>query len=119
MRVAVFQSVSSELPLSGIYAASGLDYDEIERDQRLVYTAHERFSLETLLVNQSERASFIEAWGEFYTREHVGVHQVQSRRASLSVLKNIIGRDGAVRFYLNDCSPAETLLFKYPANDEK
>ena len=113
MRVAVFQSVSSELPLSGIYAASGLDYDEIERDQRLVYTAHERFSLEALLVNQCERASFIEAWGEFYTRGHVGVHQVHSRRASLSVLKNIIGRDGAVRFYFNDGAPAETLLFKY------
>jgi len=53
MRVAVFQSPSSELPVSGIYAASGLDYDEIERDQRLVYAAHERSSLESLLVSSA------------------------------------------------------------------
>jgi hypothetical protein len=113
MRVAVFQSTWTELPSPGMYPSSGLDYDEIERDQRLAYAAHERSSLELLLVNQCNRASFIETWGECYTRGHLGIHQIHSRRASLSVFKDIIGRDGAIRFYFSDNLLAEMLLFKY------
>ncbi len=54
----------------------------------------------------------MEAWGEFYVRNHIGLHQVHSRRASCSVLKDYQGRDGAIRFYFQD-GTAEMLLFKY------
>jgi hypothetical protein len=63
MRVAVFQSTWTELPSPGMYPSSGLDYDEIERDQRLAYAAHERSSLELLLVNQCNSRFFYRGLG--------------------------------------------------------
>jgi hypothetical protein len=34
-------------------------------------------------------------------------------RASCSVLRDFVGRDGAIRFYFAEDSRAELLLFKY------
>jgi len=65
------------------------------------------------LAEKTGRAIFIEAWGEFYLRNHLGIHQIHSRRASCSVLKDEIGRDGAIRFYFGNDATAEMLLFKY------
>jgi hypothetical protein len=55
----------------------------------------------------------LEAWGERYVRTHIGIHQVHSMRASCSVLRDFIGRDGAIRFYFAEEARAELLLFKY------
>ena len=54
----------------------------------------------------------IEAWGELYRAQHLGLHQIHSRRASCAVKTDLIGRDGAIRFYLRD-GKAEMFLFKY------
>jgi hypothetical protein len=91
----------------------GLDYREIETAGPVTYLDYERPALEALLVEKTGRAIFIEAWGEFYFRNHLGIHQVHSRRASCSVLQDYIGRDGAIRFYFGGDATAEMLLLKF------
>ena len=112
VRVAVVASAWSELPPAGLHACARLDYHEIESSQLVTYRAYERPALETLLTDKAGRAIFVEAWGEFYVRNHIGLHQVHSRRASCSVLQDYQGRDGAIRFYFQG-GVAEMLLFKY------
>lgn len=113
VRIGVVPSVWQELPAAGIAGCRGLDYQEIEAARPVAYTEYERPALETLLMEKTERALFIEAWGELYIRNHLGIHQVHSRRASCSVLQDYTGRDGAIRFYLGRDATAEMLLFKY------
>jgi hypothetical protein len=112
VRVAVVVSAWSELPAAGLHACARLDYREIESSQLVSYLEYERPALEALLMDKTGRAIFVEAWGEFYVRNHIGLHQVHSRRASCSVPKDYVGRDGAVRFYFRD-GAAEMLLFKF------
>jgi hypothetical protein len=113
VRVGVVTSVWSELPSKGIAGSHGLDYHEIEAAAPVAYIDYERSTLEALLSEKTGRAIFIEAWGELYVRNHLGIHQVHSRRASCSVLQDYRGRDGAIRFYYGDNATAEMLLFKY------
>jgi hypothetical protein len=113
MRVGVFPSTWSELPLSGVFPAAGLNYADFERASPIVYHEMDRPALEELLVAKARRAVFVEAWGALYLRDHLGIHQVHSRRASCSVRSDHIGRDGALRFFYREHSAAEMLLFKY------
>ena len=113
MRVGVLTSSWSELPASGIFPVAGLDYVELERAQAIGYREMERTALETMLKARADRAIFVEAWGAFYRRDRLGIHQVHSRRASCSVRTDYVGRDGALRFYYREDSAAEMLLFKY------
>ena len=113
VRVGVVASVWSELPAPGVLRCRGFDYREIEAAGPVTYTEYERPALEALLAEKAGRAVFIEAWGEFYVRNHLGIHQVHSRRASCSVLQDYTGRDGAIRFYFGGDATAEMLLFKY------
>lgn len=113
VRVGVVDSAWRELPAPGVLACRGLDYSEIEAAGPVTYIHYERPALETLLAEKTGRAIFIEAWGESYFRNHPGIHQVHSRRASCSVLRDYIGRDGAIRFYFGSDATAEMLLFKY------
>jgi hypothetical protein len=113
VRVGVVTSVWSELPSAGMAACRGLDYHEIEATEPITYIEYERPALERLLAEKTARAVLIEAWGELYIRNHLGIHQVHSRRASCSVLQDYKGRDGAIRFYYGDNATAEMLLFKY------
>jgi len=100
------------LPAAGLTESPGLDYTRIEEETPVTYAELDRPALEHLLSEKTQRAIFIEAWGELYVRTHLGIHQIHSRRASCSVLSDLIGRDGAIRFYFPDKS-AEMLLFKY------
>lgn len=113
VRVGIVASAWKELPKAGMAGCHGLDYQEIEAAGAITYIEHERPALETLLAQKTERCIFIEAWGELYVRNHLGIHQVHSRRASCSVLQDYKGRDGALRFYYGDNATAEMLLFKY------
>ena len=113
MRVGIVASTWSELPAAGVFKCPGLDYGDLEAEGVVTYAEYERPALEQLLVEKISRAVFIEAWGELYARDHLGLHQVHSQRASCSVRKNYQGRDGAIRFYFGDDSTAEMLLFKY------
>ena len=113
VRVGVVTSAWRELPAPGVLTCRGLDYREIEAAGPVTYIEYERPALEALLAEKTGRAIFIEAWGEFYFRNHLGIHQVHSRRASCSVLQDYTGRDGAIRFYFGSDATAEMLLFKY------
>jgi hypothetical protein len=103
----------TELPPPGIQQTPGLDYGRLQAEQPVRFVEFEREPLEQLLVEKAERAIFVQAWGEFYVRSHIGVHQVHSRRASFAVPRDLIGQDGAVRFYFERPNQSETLLFKF------
>jgi hypothetical protein len=113
MRVGIVASSWSELPSAGLVKSPGLDYRTIESASPVSYLEYERPALELLLADKAKRAALIEAWGELYVRTHAGIHQVHSMRASCSVPRDLIGRDGAIRFYFNEDNHAELVLFKY------
>lgn len=75
VRVGVVASAWKELPAPGVLTCRGLDYREIEAAGTVTYIEYERPALETLLAEKTGRALFIEAWGEFYFRNHLGIHQ--------------------------------------------
>jgi hypothetical protein len=112
IRLGIVASTWNELPPAALQRANGLDYLTLEAASPVTYTEYERPRLEVLLMEKVKRSVFIEAWGELYIRTHIGIHQVHSMRASCSVLRDLTGRDGAIRFYFPDSS-AELLLFKY------
>lgn len=114
VRVGVVRDTWTELPLAGVRPVSTpFDYATLEREHAIDYIAHERSAVEQLLIDKARRAVFAEAWGEFYIRAHVGVHQIHSRRASNAVPRDVIGQDGAIRFYFREGHACEMLLFKY------
>jgi len=112
MRVGLIASTWRELPAAGLSKSPCLDYQSLEAATTVAYVEYGRPELELLLTDKTKRAIFIEAWGELYVRVDVGIHQVHSMRASCSVARDLIGRDGAIRFYFPD-GAAEMLLFKY------
>jgi hypothetical protein len=112
MRIGIIRSAWQKLPVADLAKSTCLDYHSLETGSPVVYVEYERPALEQLLTEKTTRAVFVEAWGELYVRTHVGIHQVHSMRGSCSVPRDVIGRDGAIRFYFNDAR-AEQLLFKY------
>jgi hypothetical protein len=112
MRVGIVASNWSQLPAAGLVKSPGIDYRVIEAASPVSYREYARPALEVLLSDKATRALLIEAWGELYLRTHAGIHQVHSMRASCSVPRDLVGRDGAIRFYFPD-KTAELLLFKY------
>jgi hypothetical protein len=113
VRLGIVMSDWTELPRAGVRAAAAFDYASVEAVQPVDYVAQERSVLEELLVAKARRAIFAEAWGEFYMRAHIGIHQVHSRRASFAVTRDVVGQDGALRFYFAAEKRSELLLFKY------
>jgi hypothetical protein len=112
MRLGIVASTFQELPPAGLVRSDGLDYHGLEAASPVTYAECERPALELLLTEKTSHAVFIEAWGELYVRTHIGIHQIHSMRASCSVPRDLVGRDGAIRFYFPD-GTAEMLLFKY------
>ena len=113
VRVGVIHSVWAELPRPGVRMTPPLDYGLLEAAHPVVYASYERAAIEQLLLEKARRAIFVEAWGEFYARAHIGIHQIHSRRASYAVPRDIVGKDGAIRFYFSEENASEMLLFKY------
>jgi hypothetical protein len=114
VRVGVVRSAWIDLPAAGVRPMTKpFDYAAIEREHTTDYIAHERPAVEQLLIDKARRAVFVEAWGEFYVRAHVGVHQIHSRRASNAVPRDVLGQDGAIRFYFRESHTREMLLFKF------
>lgn len=112
LRVAIAPGRWEKLPKAGLTGHSHLDYDEMKTSSREPFNIYERPALEQLLADRATRAIFVEAWGDLYMRTHLGIHQIHSRRASCSVARDIVGRDGALRFYHAD-NISELLLFKF------
>lgn len=114
VRVGLIRSTWTELPPAGVTPITGpLDYATLEAEHPVDYTALERPATERLLIDSARRAIFMEAWGEFYVRAHIGIHQIHSRRASHAVPRDVVGKDGAIRFYFNEAHTTEMLLFKF------
>ncbi|CAA9253641.1 MAG: hypothetical protein AVDCRST_MAG42-2370 [uncultured Chthoniobacterales bacterium] len=114
VRVGTIRSTWSELPPSGVRPITGpLDYASLEAQQPVEYTPLERTAVERLLIDKARGAMFVEAWGEFYIRAHIGIHQIHSRRASHAIPRDVIGKDGAIRFYFREANASKLLLFKY------
>jgi hypothetical protein len=113
MRVGIITSTWTELPVAGLVKSTGLNYHALENVSPVTYVEYERPALELLLTEKTSNAILIEAWGELYVRAHLGIHQVHSMRASCSVPRDFLGRDGAIRFYFAEKNRAELLLFKY------
>jgi hypothetical protein len=112
VRVGRIDGQWDQLPAAGVGTVPPLDYRKIEAEHPVSYAPYERVTLEQFLTDRAKRAIYAEAWGEFYIRAHIGVHQVHSRRASLAVPRDVIGQDGALQFYY-PANTRELLLFKY------
>lgn len=115
VRVGVIASPweASALPPAGVRSARPLDYALLEAEHPVTYQAYKRKELEQLLLERTERAVFAEAWGDFYVRSGLGVHQIHSRRGSLAVPADYVGRDGALQLYFRAPDVREMLLFKF------
>jgi hypothetical protein len=113
LRLGIVHSSWERLPVVGLVKSTCLDYHALEAASPVSYIEYERPALEQLLTEKITRAIFVEAWGELYVRAHLGIHQVHSMRASCSVPRDYVGRDGAIRFYFAEESRSELLLFKY------
>lgn len=113
LRVGVVRSGWIDLPPAGVRVVAPLDYHLIEAAQPVVYTPLDRVAIEQLLIEKARRAIWVEGFGEFYVRAHIGVHQIHSRRASYAVPRDVLGQDGAIRFYFREANASEMLLFKF------
>jgi hypothetical protein len=112
MRLGILRTVWEEVPEPFLEECEGLDYRKIESEHPIDYHPYEHDPLAELLVAKGRAAVRVEAWGELYRRKGLGMHQIHSRRASGAVRQDIVGKDGALRFYLPD-KTAEMFLFKY------
>jgi hypothetical protein len=113
IRIGILTSSWDELPAAGLREVTPLDYRVLESVEQIRYTPYERRSVEEMLVTRARRAICVEAWGDFYVRAHIGVHQIHSRRGSNAVPRDLIGRDGAIQFYYREPNIREMLLFKF------
>ena len=112
VRLGIVTSKYTERPVPILEPAEPLDYRVIEAEFPTSFTPLERQPLEQLLMRKGNAAVRIEAWGELYIRERLGMHQFHSRRASCAVSTDLLAHDGALKFYYPD-QVAELLMFKY------
>ncbi|HWB60985.1 MAG TPA: hypothetical protein VG733_15930 [Chthoniobacteraceae bacterium] len=113
IRMGVQRSVYENLPEPGVFECRVLDYGVVERQANVFYEYFDQNQMETLLVEKANRAVMVEVWGEIYAHNHIGIHQIHSRRTSCAVEQDIIGRDGAVKFHYVEDHASELLLFKF------
>lgn len=113
VRVGIVKSTWTEKPTPGLVEEPGQDYAQIEKIMPIVYEPLESEVLVELLIERAKRAVRVEVWGDLYARDHLGVHQIHSRRASCAVLVDFKGRDGALKFYYAEENAAELFLFKF------
>lgn len=112
VRVAIIPGTWDEKPEAGLVEEPGQDYGMIEAAMPVAYEFYEHEALTDLLVTKAKSAVRAEVWGELYAQDHLGVHQIHSRRASCAVTRDIKGRDGALKLYYAD-NTTELFLFKF------
>ena len=113
VRVAIVKSTYAEKPVPGLAEDPGQDYAKIEAAFPVAYEPMERDALAELLLERGKRAVRAELWGELYAKEHLGVRQLHSRRASAAVSTDLKNRDGALKLYYSEENAAELFLFKF------
>lgn len=109
IRMAQLREPWAELPAPFVHPHEGLDYALFERGRNVYYEMWEQPALESYFLRLLADAPFVEAWGEPYRGQHLGLHQIHSRAASCAVGESIPGHDGALRIYRP--SPKERILF--------
>jgi hypothetical protein len=112
IRIGTLHSRYDNPPEPLVEDCSGFDYATLEATQNIFYEPYEHLAAAEFLIRKGRAASRAEAWGELYGRNHLGLHQIHSRRASSAVRVDVRNRDGALKFYFPD-STAEMLFFKF------
>jgi hypothetical protein len=112
VRLGIVRSTYAEKPNTGLEEFPGFDYAKIEAKEKVAYETFERDPLAELLTAKAKTAIRAEVWGELYARDHIGLHQIHSRRASSAVALDVKNRDGALKLYYPD-NTAELFLFKF------
>lgn len=113
VRVGKVRSAFHRPPVGGISRSRLLNYRTIEENANVFYEFYERQEMEDLLREQTEKATWVQAWGVAFAKRILGVHQTHCRRASCAVAEDLVQMDGALRFYRDDEGVAELLLFKF------
>ena len=112
VRVGIVAGTWDEKPQNGLVEEAGQDYAMIEAALPVTYEFYDHDPLAELLMTKAKLAVRAEVWGELYAQEHLGVHQIHSRRASCAVTRDLKGRDGALKLYYTD-NTSELFLFKF------
>lgn len=112
IRMGIVSAPYEKKPAPGLEELPGQDYAQLEAILPIAYESYEREPLAALLMEKMKRAVRAEVWGELYARDHLGIHQIHSRRASSAVRFDVRNRDGALKFYYPD-NLSELLLFKF------
>lgn len=113
IRVGIVRETWDVLPAVGAEIWDGMDYAQIEAGSNVFFEHYEREGLEKLLLASAAKAALLEAWGAPYRHRLEGIHQIHSRRASCAVPEDIVGRDGALKFYFEPDRTSLLLLFKF------
>lgn len=113
VRVGIVRSTYDEKPNTGLEEFPGFDYAKIEAKEKTAFEFYEHDPLTELLVERAKKAIRAEVWGELYARDHIGLHQIHSRRASCAVKLDLKNRDGALKLYYPEENAAELFLFKF------
>jgi len=112
VRLGIVTSTYEKKPEPSLEELPGQDYAQLEAILPIAYEPYDREPLSVLLMEKMKRAIRAEIWGELYARDHLGIHQIHSRRASCAVPADLRNRDGALQLYYPD-SVSELLLFKF------
>ena len=112
VRMGIVPAPYEKKPEPGLEELPGQDYAQLEAILPIAYESYDREPLAALLMEKMKRAVRAEVWGELYAREHLGIHQIHSRRASCAVALDLRNRDGALKLYYPD-GLSELLLFKF------
>ena len=113
IRVGIVKSSWTEKPAPALVEEHDQDYAKIEAAKNVTYEFYENESLAALLMERAKRAVRVEVWGDLYARDHLGIHQIHSRRGSCAVTADIKNRDGALKLYYGEDNTAELFLFKF------
>jgi hypothetical protein len=113
VRMAIVPAPYDKKPEPGLEELPGQDYAQLEAILPITFEAYEHEALAALLMEKMKCAVRVEVWGELYATDHIGIHQIHSRRASCAVEKDVRNKDGALKLYYTAGNLSELLLFKF------
>ena len=113
VRVGIIRSTYTEKPAPSLEECNGLDYAKQEEKHGVKFEICEQAALTGMLVAKMKVAIRVEIWGELYARDHLGIHQVHSRRASKAMPVEEPTREGELKLNYPQDNAAEAFLFKF------
>jgi len=111
-RVGIIKSTFTEKPALALEECPGLDYAKQDEKFHLQYEHIDHKTFTESFAAKFKAAVRAEIWGELYATDHLGLHQIHSRRASSAVAQDVKNRDGAIKLYYPD-NTTEAFLFKF------